>query len=124
MLAGSRATVHELCTNRMFSLHWGLLRAKSRFLKLLKTLETKISERTIGEDSGSLQAGGRRFDPGHVHHILNNLQLVRILTRSIVRAGGLVFIAGTFDPFIRAFDVETGMELWKAQLPDSRTPRQ
>jgi hypothetical protein len=33
------------------------------------TLETKIRERTIGEDSGSLQAGGRRFDPGHVHHI-------------------------------------------------------
>ena len=25
----------------------------------------------------------------------------------IVTAGGLVFIAGTFDPFIRAFDVET-----------------
>ncbi len=36
---------------------------------------------------------------------------------SIVTAGGLVFIAGTFDPFIRAFDVETGKELWKAQLP-------
>lgn len=35
----------------------------------------------------------------------------------IVTAGGLVFIAGTFDPFIRAFDVETGKELWKAQLP-------
>src|SRR5438067_3019875 len=26
-------------------------------------------------------------------------------------------IAGTFDPVIRAFDVETGKELWKAQLP-------
>lgn len=37
----------------------------------------------------------------------------------IVTAGGLVFIAGTFDPFIRAFDVETGKELWKAQLPYS-----
>jgi quinoprotein glucose dehydrogenase len=37
----------------------------------------------------------------------------------IVTAGGLVFIAGTFDPFLRAFDVETGKELWKAQLPDS-----
>jgi quinoprotein glucose dehydrogenase len=35
----------------------------------------------------------------------------------IVTAGGLVFIAGTFDPFIRAFDIETGKELWKAQLP-------
>jgi quinoprotein glucose dehydrogenase len=37
----------------------------------------------------------------------------------IVTAGGLVFIAGTFDPFIRAFDVETGKELWKARLPNS-----
>ena len=37
----------------------------------------------------------------------------------IVTAGGLVFIAGTFDPYLRAFDVETGKELWKAQLPAS-----
>jgi len=35
----------------------------------------------------------------------------------IVTAGGLVFIAGTWDPFIRAFDIGTGKELWKAQLP-------
>ena len=35
----------------------------------------------------------------------------------IVTAGGLVFIAATFDPLIRAFDIETGKELWKAQLP-------
>ena len=38
---------------------------------------------------------------------------------AIVTAGGLVFVAGTVDPFIRAFDVETGKELWKAQLPAS-----
>jgi membrane-bound PQQ-dependent dehydrogenase (glucose/quinate/shikimate family) len=37
----------------------------------------------------------------------------------IVTAAGLVFIAGTTDPHIRAFDVETGKELWKAQLPAS-----
>ncbi|HLZ42691.1 MAG TPA: pyrroloquinoline quinone-dependent dehydrogenase [Candidatus Sulfotelmatobacter sp.] len=37
----------------------------------------------------------------------------------IVTAGGLVFIGGTFDPYFRAFDIETGNELWKAQLPDS-----
>ena len=37
----------------------------------------------------------------------------------IITAGGLVFIAGTIDPFIRAFDIETGKELWKAQLPTS-----
>jgi len=37
----------------------------------------------------------------------------------IVTASGLVFIAGTFDPYIRAFDIETGKELWKAKLPAS-----
>jgi quinoprotein glucose dehydrogenase len=37
----------------------------------------------------------------------------------IVTAGGIVFIAGTTDPYIRGFDVETGKELWKAQLPAS-----
>ena len=35
----------------------------------------------------------------------------------IVTAGGLVFIAGTTDCFLRAFDTENGKELWKAQLP-------
>jgi quinoprotein glucose dehydrogenase len=35
----------------------------------------------------------------------------------IVTAGGIVFIAGTTDSYIRGFDVETGKELWKAQLP-------
>lgn len=36
----------------------------------------------------------------------------------IVTAGKLVFVAGTaLDPYIRAFDTETGKELWKAQLP-------
>ena len=38
----------------------------------------------------------------------------------IVTAGGLVFIAGTvMDPGFRAFDVETGKEVWKTQLPTS-----
>jgi len=37
----------------------------------------------------------------------------------IVTAGGLVFIAGTIDPFFRAFDIETGKEIWKAPLPTS-----
>src|SRR3989441_11946415 len=35
----------------------------------------------------------------------------------IVTAGGLVFIGATLDRAIRAFDVETGRELWKADLP-------
>jgi len=37
----------------------------------------------------------------------------------IVTAGGLVFMAGTLDPALRAFDVTTGKELWKADLPTS-----
>ena len=37
----------------------------------------------------------------------------------IATAGGLIFIGATFDPYFRAFDIETGRELWKAQLPDS-----
>jgi quinoprotein glucose dehydrogenase len=38
----------------------------------------------------------------------------------IVTAGGLIFIAGTLiDTAFRAFDVETGAEVWKAQLPTS-----
>ena len=36
---------------------------------------------------------------------------------SIVTAGGLVFIAAASDDFIRAFDVETGAELWRGRLP-------
>jgi len=35
----------------------------------------------------------------------------------MVTAGGLVFISATTDCFLRAFDTETGKELWKAQLP-------
>lgn len=36
---------------------------------------------------------------------------------AIVTAGGLVFCAGTKDRKIRAFDKDTGAELWSAQLP-------
>ena len=35
----------------------------------------------------------------------------------LVTASGLVFIGATTDFFLRAFDVETGAELWKARLP-------
>ncbi len=36
---------------------------------------------------------------------------------AIVTAGGLVFCAGTRDNKIRAFDKDTGAELWSAKLP-------
>src|SRR5690606_557329 len=36
---------------------------------------------------------------------------------SIATAGGLVFIGATTDKFLRAFDAETGEEIWRARLP-------
>ena len=38
---------------------------------------------------------------------------------SVVTAGGLVFIAAAMDTYLRAFDIETGKELWKTELPAS-----
>ena len=35
----------------------------------------------------------------------------------IVTAGGLVFTAATMDNYLRAFDSESGKELWKVELP-------
>jgi quinoprotein glucose dehydrogenase len=35
----------------------------------------------------------------------------------LVTGGGLVFIGATMDDAMRAFDVQTGAELWKAALP-------
>jgi quinoprotein glucose dehydrogenase len=37
----------------------------------------------------------------------------------IVTAGGVVFVGATVDHYLRAFDVETGRELWKGALPAS-----
>jgi quinoprotein glucose dehydrogenase len=38
-----------------------------------------------------------------------------------VTAGGLVFVAGTADEKLRAFDADTGAELWSAKLPFAGT---
>ncbi|HEX6575020.1 MAG TPA: pyrroloquinoline quinone-dependent dehydrogenase [Gemmatimonadaceae bacterium] len=35
----------------------------------------------------------------------------------IITAGGLVFVGATMDRSIRAFDIETGRELWRGELP-------
>jgi quinoprotein glucose dehydrogenase len=35
----------------------------------------------------------------------------------IITAGGLVFIAGAMDNYLRAFDIDNGAELWKGRLP-------
>jgi len=36
---------------------------------------------------------------------------------SIVTAGGLIFIAAATDDFLRAFDLQSGAELWRGRLP-------
>lgn len=35
----------------------------------------------------------------------------------IITAGGLAFLSGTLDYYLRAYDLATGEELWKARLP-------
>jgi quinoprotein glucose dehydrogenase len=35
----------------------------------------------------------------------------------MVTSGGLVFIGAATDNYLRAFDLETGSELWKGRLP-------
>ena len=42
-----------------------------------------------------------------------------ILGGPIATAGGLVFLAGSLDSALRAYDAKTGKELWKGELPTS-----
>ena len=37
----------------------------------------------------------------------------------IVTAGGIVFMAGSIDRWLHAYDIETGEELWRGALPES-----
>jgi quinoprotein glucose dehydrogenase len=37
----------------------------------------------------------------------------------MITAGGLVFTAAAFESFLRAFDIQTGKEVWKGELPAS-----
>ena len=36
---------------------------------------------------------------------------------ALVTAGGLIFVAATRDPTLRAFDIDNGKMLWSAELP-------
>ena len=47
----------------------------------------------------------------------NDIEGVPNIGGSIVTAGGLVFIGAATDNYLRAFDIETGRELWKGRLP-------
>ena len=57
---------------------------------------------------------GRAFG---IHVILGS----QTLGGASVTAGGLVFVAGTEDEKLRAFDADTGAELWAAKLPFAGT---
>lgn len=47
-----------------------------------------------------------------------NLELgVPVIGGAIVTGSGLIFVAATLDDYLRAMDIETGEELWKARLP-------
>ena len=80
---------------------WGMLTA-------VDLAEGKIRWQIPLGDMGALAKNQVNLPPGSVS-----------LGGPIITAGGLIFIAGTIDSFIRAFDIETGKELWKAKLPAS-----
>ncbi len=50
--------------------------------------------------------------------LVPNLELgVPLIGGAIVTGSGLVLVAASFDNYLRAFDLETGEELWKGRLP-------
>jgi quinoprotein glucose dehydrogenase len=47
-----------------------------------------------------------------------NLEVgVPLIGGAIVTGAGLIFVGATFDDYLRAFDLESGEELWKGRLP-------
>lgn len=59
-----------------------------------KVWEATLGTMVPGQETGSINLGG-----------------------PMVTAGGLVFTSATIDPVLRAFDSETGKELWRHDLP-------
>lgn len=59
---------------------------------------------------GTIEDGAPAFVP--------NLRLgVPSMGGPIITAGGLIFIAAAMDNYLRAFDMESGEELWRGRLP-------
>jgi quinoprotein glucose dehydrogenase len=72
---------------------WGTTEAVDLFTGK-KVWDVPLGTMVPGEQTGSLNLGG-----------------------PMITAGGLVFTAASIDLYLRAFDIETGKELWKYQLP-------
>jgi quinoprotein glucose dehydrogenase len=72
---------------------WGTIAAVDLFTGA-KTWDVPLGSFVPGMNTGTVTLGG-----------------------PIVTAGGVVFSAATMDNFIRAFDEESGQEIWKYELP-------
>jgi len=65
----------------------------------------------------NLQTGKMAWEVPHGTQIPGRRTGALSLGGVAVTAGGLVFSAGTREPLLRAYDSETGQELWSGQLP-------
>jgi quinoprotein glucose dehydrogenase len=74
----------------------------------------------------NLETGARAWesplgDPGGVKPELEGVSKTPLGTPNlggpIVTAGGIAFVGAAMDHVLRAFDIETGRELWKGPLP-------
>jgi quinoprotein glucose dehydrogenase len=69
-----------------------------------------------------LAAGSIRWSVplGTTEDLLPNAPVIRgtpNLGGAIITAGGVIFVAAGMDNYLRAFDIDTGAELWKGRLP-------
>ncbi len=58
--------------------------------------------------STPLGSMGEKLPPGAIN-----------LGGPIITASGIVFDGASFDPYLKAFDIRTGKEIWRAELPAS-----
>ena len=72
---------------------WGTTAAVDLFTGK-KVWDVPLGTLIPGKDTGSINLGG-----------------------PMSTAGGMVFTSATIDPYLRAFDSESGKELWKVELP-------
>ncbi len=74
----------------------------------LSAIDTKTGRLRWEVPLGQLPMAGARPEWGSIN-----------LGGPLATAGGLVFIGATLDAAIRAFDIESGREIWRGELPAS-----